>query len=290
MMQPINTLYSSGDGSLLFHGGYTSVRVWHNQQFVAECPGRLVGIARDGQTFLTYDKESKSFSAWQSDTGTQIAVSTLTPAGYAANQRYLIEANGLTLTFRDALGLELPKMHTMLQLEFGACDNWSLSPDGHLLAIAFIMDVGGQDTAWGMCFERGEDGQFQKKFDFPVNRFIYIPIVMFCEPYPLLAVSTPAATSLILTNGKPIRQFQCTGEFIAVSPVQQRHVLVHCGWKTWHFYEDEQKREIEESQKILAGAFHPGGNRIAILLKDHSIRIYDIETLAVVDELQAPER
>lgn len=106
MGQTTDTLRFSGDGSILFHGGYNSVRVWHNYQFVAECPGRLVGIAREGQNFLTYDKVSKSFSAWQSDTGTQIAVSTLKPADYAANQRYLIEANRLTLTFHDALRLK----------------------------------------------------------------------------------------------------------------------------------------------------------------------------------------
>lgn len=289
MGQTTDTLRFSGDGSILFHGGYNSVRVWHNYQFVAECPGRLVGIAREGQNFLTYDKVSKSFSAWQSDTGTQIAVSTLNPADYAANQRYLIEANRLTLTFHDALRLESSRTQIMSQSEYGVCDNWALSPDGRLLAIAFIMDVGGHDAAWGECFERNKEGTYKKKFEFDVNRFVYTPLVAFCDPYPLLAVSTPSAISLILTNGKPIRRFQGGGKFVLISPIKEDVVLLGHGWKTWRLYKGEQKQDVEEAQEILAGTFHPQGDQIAILLKDHSIRIYDVATLTLVDEMRGTE-
>lgn len=292
MGQTINILRFSGGGSLLFHGGYKSVRVWHNQQFVAECPGSLVGIARDGQTFLTYDKESKSFSAWQSNRGTQLAVSTLNPANYAANQRYLIEANRLTLTFHDALGLELPRTQIMSQSEYGVCDNWSLSPDGHLLAVAFVMDVGGHDAAWGECFERDEEGQFRKKYEFEVSRFVE-PFFSFCEPHPLLAmVVSPGSSKLVLpATGKPIRRL-AYGQWLAVNPINSDVIAVGQvgkGYVTWRLYNTQTQRDIQETQIVLAGVFHPQGDRITVLLKDHSIRIYDIEALALVNELQTPE-
>lgn len=227
MGQINNTLRFGGDGSTLFHGEYKSVRIWHNYQFVQECPGRLAGIARDGQTFLTYDKESKSFSAWQSMTGTQIARSTLNAEDYAANQRYLIETNGLTLTFHDALGLEPPRTHMMgVQSAYCACDNWALSPDGQLLAVAFVMDSGEHDAAWGECFEQNAAGQFQKKYKFEVSRFVE-PFLSFCDSHPLLAmVVSPGSSKLVLpATGKTIRRL-AYGQWLTVNPINPDVIAV----------------------------------------------------------------
>lgn len=291
MGQTTDTLRFGGDGSLLFHGGYKSVRIWHNQHFIAECPGRLVGISRDGQTFLTYDKESKSFSTWQSMTGTQITRSPLHAEDYAANQRYLIDANRLTLTFHDALGLEPPRTHMMGRSAYGACDNWALSPDGRLLAVAFVMDVAGHDAAWGECFERDEAGQFQKKYEFDVSRFVE-PFLSFCDSHPLLAmVVSPGSSKLVLpATGAVVRQV-AGGRWLAFSPTNSDIIAVGQvgkGYVTWRLYNTQTQHDIQEAQIVPAGAFHPSGNQIAILLKDHSIRIYDVATLALVDELQAP--
>lgn len=287
MPPSINRLRFSGDGSFLFQGDWESVRSWHNHQFVQECPGRLVGVARDDQTFLTYDKTNKSFSAWQSATGTQIKLSALSPDDYAANQRCLIEGNGLTLTFHDALGLEPPRTQTMSQEEYSTCDNWSLSSGGDLLVVAFYLDVEGHDSAWGECFERDETGTYKKKFGFGVDRFAFTPVVTFCEPHPLLAVSTYNAISLLLTNdGTRTHEFKGSGGFAAVSPVKRDVILLGSRLHTWQLYKGEQKQSIQEEQEILAGVFHPTGDHFAILLKDQTIRIYDVATLALADELR----
>lgn len=58
---------------------------------------------------------------------------------------------------------------------------------------------------------------------------------------------------------------------------------------TWRLYDAQTQRDVQETQKVLAGAFHPQGDQIAVLLKDHSVRIYDVATLALVGELQTPE-
>lgn len=294
MGETTDTLRFSGDGSILFHGGYKSVRIWNDYRFVQECPGRLVGIARDGQTFLIYDKESKSFSAWQSDTGTQLAVLTLNPADYAANQRYLIEANRLTLTFHDGLGIETPRQITFGDSRIGACDEWALSPDGNLLVVAFVLDDGeGHDAAWGECFERDEEGQFRKKYKFEVSRFVE-PFLSFCEPHSLLArVVSPASSDLVSPAAGAVVRRVAYGQWLTVNPINPDVITVGQvgkGYVTWRLYNTQTQHDIQETQIVLAGAFHPQGDRIAVLLKDHRIRIYDIETLALVDELQAPGR
>jgi hypothetical protein len=176
----------------------------------------------------------------------------------------------------------------MSQSEYGACDNWELSADGRLLAVAFVMDVAGHDAAWGECFERNEAGQFQKKYKFEVSRFAE-PFLSFCDSHPLLAmVVSPGSSKLVLpATGKTIRQL-AYGQWLTVNPTSPDVIALGHHYMDWRLYDDQTQRDVQETQKVLAGAFHPGGNQIVILLKDHSIRIYDVATLALVDELQAP--
>lgn len=287
-----NRLCFSSDGSYLLQSGYKSVRLWQAERLLAECPGRLMGMARDGQTFLTYDGPRATFAAWRSAAGTALELAQVDPAQYAANQRYYITRKGLTLTFHDALGREAAQDFTFPGSDYASCDNWALSPDGHLLAIAFFAEAGGHDAAFGQCFARHKAGHFERIFEFEVDRFVSTPVVAFCEPYALLAVSTPNSLSLFLTNGKLIREFDYElsgGKFIAIHPTKKEIGLLQYAHHTWRLFAGSRREDVQEAQSILDAAFHPDGKRVALLLNDQSIRFYDIETLALLAELRGPE-
>lgn len=286
-----NRLCFSSDGSYLLQSGYQSVRLWQAEHLLAECPGRLMGIARDGQTFLTYDGRRATFAAWRSATGAALALTQVDPAQYAANQRYTITGKRLTLTFHDALGREAAQEFTFPGSDYASCENWALAPDGHLLAIAFFAEAGGHDAAFGQCFARRGAGHFEGVFEFEVNRFVSTPFVAFCEPHALLAVSTPDSLSLFLTNGQLIREFEhetSGGDFIVIHPTKKEIGLLQYTHNTWRLYDGSRSQDVREAQSILDAAFHPDGQRVALLLNDQSIRLYHLETLALMAELRGP--
>jgi len=279
-------LHFSPDGKYIVHASTQSIRVWCERRYVGECPGSLVGMARDGQTLITRHLKAKTFHAWHVGTLTEVDISTLDPTQYSPNQRYYIEGNRLVLTFYDALGIEAPRTLDLGPGENSACDRWALSPDGTLLAVAFTFDAGGHDAAWGTCF----DAQGNKRFSFDISRFVFIPVVYFAEQFPLLAVSSDVYTiSLLLTSGKPVRRFKYQpqgGTFIAVSPYNQNLIALHVDKTVWRLYQGDRQREVTEQQAVLAVAFHPNGEHIASLTVDGAIHMYALETLQMLFELQ----
>lgn len=284
-------LHFSKDGRFLFHGSYASVRVWHDRMLVKELPGKLVGTSLDGKILIIYHQQFDRFSAWQSATGTPLPTRALHADQFAPNQRYYIKQKRLTLTFLDGLGQDPPQEYTFEDLTNTNCDNWSLSPDGKLLAVAFFFDIGGHDGAFGRCYEIDKRGQMQIAFKFEVDRFISTPVVDFCELYSALAVSTPDAISLFLSNGHKVDAFSYGtggGKFIAVSP-QRAMSVMHQTHSTWRLYRGSDRREVKEPRPILACAFRPDGQQIAFLLEDQSIRIYESETVALLAELSVPK-
>jgi hypothetical protein len=86
-----NRIVFSSDGSTLFHSARSGMVVLWNiaaAQVVARCQGYLIGIARDGHTFLTMSG-AETF-AWDMQTGSSVALNVVVPDQYARYQRTII--------------------------------------------------------------------------------------------------------------------------------------------------------------------------------------------------------
>lgn len=283
--KPSCTFCYSANGEYLFDGQYKAVRIWHHDRFVGECPGEFVGAARDGKTFLTYNPdEGKSCRAWQSHTGINLPISAVQPEHYAPNQRYFLERTVRPIVLRDALGREAPIQLDLDDRDYMMVDNWALSPDGNYLAVAFFFDVGGHDGAFGRVYARLNGSPFLPAFQFDVDRFISTPLVTSCDPHTLFAVSAETGRlSLITATGQyaasRIRYVGGGGRFLIVSPKTPRTWVVHYNSRTWRLVHENKNVDVAEDQPILAAAFHPSGEKIAILLENLRVAIYSMPSL-----------
>lgn len=270
----------SADGRYLFHIRPTAVRIWCEQQFVREHPGRFIGHAQDGRTFLTENWETKAISAWDSDSGAPIERSTIAPESFAVNQRTLIHHERLTLILHDALVDAPPRRLAFSdEHEHAGCDTWDLSADGTLLAVAFWIDVGGHDAAWGVCYALEGGDRLRKVFDFEVNRFANT-YVQFCDPHPLLVISdTQGALSVINTHtGHRVKRFRFDiprgGAFLCFSPTDSGIAAFHYTRDRWRLYHGSATRDIDEP--ALAAAFHPSGRQVVTALETNALHVHSV--------------
>jgi len=273
-----HVLSFSDDGRYLFHSKPGIVRIWREQQFVREHPGNLVGHARDGRTFLTVDWKSQTISAWDSDSGTALNRSTIAPDSYAVNQRTLIRSERRTLVLYDALIEEPPRRLSFSDIdEHSVCDTWDLSADGTLLAVAFWVDIGGHDAAWGTCYALEGGDRFRTVFSFEVNRFTN-SYVQFCDPHHLLVISDrqDALSAIKTTTGHRVKRFQFDmargGAFLRFSPTDSGIAALHFSRDRWRLYHGNATRDIDEP--ALAAVFHPLSGQVVTVVETDALHVH----------------
>ncbi|MGQ9909228.1 MAG: hypothetical protein ACUVS2_10385 [Candidatus Flexifilum sp.] len=274
-----HALSFSDDGRYLFHIRPTAVRIWREQQFVRQHPGRFVGHARDGRTFLTENWETKVISAWDSDSGAPIDRSAIAPDSYSVKQRTLIRQERLTLILHDALVDAPPRRITLDAHEHACIDTWDLSADGSLLAIAFWFDMHGHDAAWGNCYRLTGGDRIEHVFEFEVARFADT-YIQFCDPHRLLVISdSPSQRSVLNTStGHRVKRFQYElgkgGDFLCFSPVDANVAALHYNRDRWRLYNGSHARDIDEP--ALAAAFHPSGRQVVTAMETNALHVHTV--------------
>jgi WD40 repeat protein len=286
----LGKLRFSPDGTKLFHSTQNEVRVWgiREHAMLCQCPGLLVGISRDSQTFLTQSGQN-GFQAWSSSTGTQLNLAGINPNSYEQYQRSVLlpDNKTLILEIRDILNepasirlnINEIKGHTLLEI----FENWAMAPDGENIAVTLYGSEAGHDWTTGLCL--GLDGK--KRFGFGVNRFTGTPLLYFAEYHPLLAVETHHSLIEIfhLKTHKPIHrvsyQYNRESAFIRIGPQSDLLTIAIPDTASSFRVLPHLVGEgiISEPEPIIDVMFHPDGKQIASLLKNKKIRIYNLETL-----------
>lgn len=280
----------SPDGTKLFHSTKNELRVWGMKErtILCQCPGSLVGISRDSQTFLTQSAQN-IFHAWSGNTGAELNLTSIDPNSYDQSQRSVLLPDNKTqaLEIRDILNAQSSiclniieiKGHTLPEI----FENWAMAPDGENIAVTLYGSGAGHEWTTGLCI--GIDGK--KRFEFEVNRFTSRPLLYFAEYHPFLAIETRQnlITLYRLETGKPIQrvsyEYNRESDFIRIGP--QQDLLTMAIPDTQYSFRiypyPVEKGIITESEPVIDVTFHPDGKHIASVLKNKEVRLYRLETL-----------
>jgi len=229
----VKKLAFSPDGKKIIHSSKQETFVWSldSKSLVYKCSGSLFAISNDSQTFLTRD--DNTFQAWDNNTNTKLSLEEVNPDTYGRYERSLILADRKSKAFiiQDVLSI-----HPPVEIYFGdgmdSLDQWIISPDGKLIAIALY----------------------------------------FSEHHPLLAVNRSSGWISIyhLSNGKPIQRVgyqNSGGDFIRIGPQRSRTIAVHRSRDSFQIKQHKVRNGIiTEPEAVLDVAFHPNGQFIAAIL------------------------
>lgn len=261
------------------------IRLWNLSEGrkVATLPGeQLIGVTSDGQGMLTrFGYEDHQFHAYETHTGAAIERSALANAPFRFNQRYELRPHSKdkTLKILDGLGVDTPREIPFERME--DLHVLEISPDGGRFVAMHMFDVAGFEGGGGSCYDI--TGKELFKFH-QINYFASPPLVVFAEHHPLLSIEATQGEMTIydVLKRQPTHRLGFNpraGRFLAFSP--QMLIAYHNRPKTWCLIDGTTSKEIDEPDRITAGAFSQDGERLAVMLIDGRIRIYGIRNLAL---------
>ncbi len=294
------------DGATLLHSTRNkSVAVWAipSYQLRYICPGSLIGVSRNGQTFLTKSKDT--FDAWETATGKQCALDELDPQDYDLHQRAVASADELerTLQVQDLL---VPALSKTVYVNYAKArlDAWAVAPNNQDIVVIWYGDVAGHDWARGQCIDIARN---MTRYEFEVNRFQGEPAINFSAEHNLLVMSSDDGSCKVydLLRGRAIRQVWAEGSahfahVAAVSPQNQWLLAL----STWERSEESRsmlfsiqlqnteklirdgaivqhgkvERVIRETGPIDSLLFSPDGKYLASLVNEDAVHFWNAMT------------
>jgi WD40 repeat protein len=261
--------------------------------------GELVGVARDGASFLTYSDER--FLAWDSASGRLL--SGLPPAeGYAIDQRVFIrrEMMEMRLHLLDALDpgssrvYEVPSIRGYRSVKgtYGVLSA-TLSPGGERIVLVVAGEAGGHDWALGQVLDAATG---KHAYAFEVDRFFFDPRPAFSGAGTFVMPAPRREFRIYdVLSGEVVRHF-LLGSFNAV--VAFNPCNPHAVAADYFRYGDEGhlhyiqlidvgpptpgKRRgrpmLREPAPVDALCFTPDGRRLASLLANRRVHVWDLES------------
>lgn len=306
-----NRIVFSADGSTLFHSARSGMVVLWNiaaAQVVARCQGYLIGIARDGHTFLTMSG-AETF-AWDMQTGSSVALNVVDPDQYARYQRTIIRPASrgqLTVELIDGFDREPSRSlrinyTTPTRQAYFECIEF-LPTNHHLLAVIYGEEAG-HSWARGVCVDSTSG---HVTYSFPVNSFLTSPPFNVSIQHGVFAMSSRQRCFAVYDyrSGRALREVWLPtigGGAIAIHPSSPWLVAVNQHTARFRdqilFLNIEQltpngatmmvgkiEREIAESGEVAEMVFHPPGDHLASLLTSEEIHLWNVETGMLVGSL-----
>jgi WD40 repeat protein len=227
------------DGATLLHSTQSkNVAVWAIPDYRLRytCPGSLIGVSRNGQTFLTKSKDA--CDAWETATGKRCALDELNPKDYDLHQRTVTSADELKMILQ-VQDLLVPALSTTIYVNYPKdchprLDAWAVAPNNQDIVVTYCGDVGGHDWAHGQCIDIARS---KKRFELEVDRFQGEPVINFSAEHNLLVMSSDDGSCKVydLLRGIAIRQVWVEeahfAHVAAVSP-QNQWLLALSTWET----------------------------------------------------------
>lgn len=294
----------AADGAILLHSKTSNtVAVWSvpHHQLESIHPGILIGVSRDGQTFLTHHQEG--FSAWNISTGLEVALQNLNPASYELCQRCLVSGNmfEMTLRIQDALAPSPPRVYRvpyspsyLTEASTFGIVSWAIAPGDRCILVTVFGEGGGHEWAVGQCIDIATGMQ---RYEFDVDHFLFKPSFNFSAEHGLFVMRSDSRSLKIynISTGKVIRRF-CADSFdchAAVSPKNKWLVALDVyayskESRSRSFYinlidvqergRSNTKLAINESQPVEDLLFSPNGQYLASVLSDDTVHLWNATT------------
>lgn len=297
-------------GTTLFHSSRDNlVEVWDVASWkcrYAIHPGVLIGISRDGETFLTH-RAHRHYQAWDTATGSELVLASISPETYQFHQRTTIftDSPELTLQVYDVLekrpsqAIDIPSEGMPVDIHDPELQpilwNWAIAPNDRYIAVVLLGGFGGHDWAAGQCIDLNTGKQV---YTFEVDRFLDCSPIYFSDKHNLMiSGGSTWFTSYDLTTGKRFRKIWVGGDggsIVSTSPTKRWLVATNAasdrelpGSRPSNIRlidtrssssRGKVKRVIEGAEQIEDLAFHPDGKHIASLLESGKILIWNIIT------------
>ena len=292
-------------GTVLLHSSSKMVTVWNtvSSRLRYTCPGSLVGISHDGETFLTRHT-ADSFSVWEINTGTELALEHVVPETFQLYQRIiaLADQQQLSLQIRDVFDahsfpmIQIPRTPSEASSE-ASIENWRMAPNDQYIATVIGGSAGGFDWSRGYCIDLDSG---RPVFEFEANPYLRpAPIYFSAEHWFLISGGAGYFWLYEFRKDFPCRKItlssdnhyipQSGGSIVSVSPKNKWLVAVNSTDPARNLLSGiqladvsqsfaEVKRTIRESVPIVDIQFHPDGEHIASLLNNGEIHIWDTIT------------
>jgi hypothetical protein len=299
-----NRIVFSSDGSMLLHTTHSStVALWNiaAAELVARCPGYLVGVARDGHTFLTSTGDQTL--AWDAHDGSSVPLNLINPDHYARSQCTIVRwaSDGrLTLQLADCFGRE---PHRSLHIAYAAPTRQAffeccalLPANDRLLAVIYGEEAGHSWTR-GVCVDSTSGRVI---YSFPVSSTLTSPPFNVAAQHSVFAISRQLRCFVLYDyrSGRALREVWLPapgGDAIGVHPNSPWLVAVSQHTAEYRdrvlFLNIEQltpsgavlqlgkvEREMVESGTIAELVFHPRGDELASLLTSEQIHLWHVGT------------
>jgi WD40 repeat protein len=219
----------AADGAILLHSKTSNtVAVWSvpHRRLESIHPGILIGVSRDGRSFLTHHQEG--FSAWTIPTGLPLALRNLNPGSFKLNQRCLVSGDmfGMTLRIQDALDPSPPRVYRVPHspsylTEAGTYGiiSWAIAPSDRCILVTVSGEGGGHEWALGQCIDIATGTQ---RYEFDVNHFLFKPSFNFSGEHGLFVMGSDSRNLKMYntSTGRIIRKFRADSYvgLAAVSP------------------------------------------------------------------------
>ncbi|GAB4171020.1 MAG: hypothetical protein Fur005_32710 [Roseiflexaceae bacterium] len=283
----------------------TNITIWEctRGEVRGMCAGRLLGVARDGQTLLTQELPYQ-FRAYRSTDGQAIGLPAVQQydldqrcAVYGTAQRAGVRA---ALHVVDALGGAEP-IAIPLSLSRGEwIDNWALAPGVPYLFYTVSGEAEGHDWANGQVIDLRscERVQFGQHPFFAVSRFLSpMPLAFSAEHHLMISSHQNRFDIYQLPGGQHLKELLIGdggGDVVAfhpqhawllainIEPIQQRdrekRAVALIDTRQEQREQQEQRRlMLPLAERIVALAISPDGQYIAARLKQGMLVVWSAE-------------
>jgi WD40 repeat protein len=293
-------LIFTSEGTTLFQVSASCVNVWdiNRGQLRYICPGSLIGIARSNETFLTRPAKN-IFKAWETATGRELPLDSITPESYAFHQRVVTQVKPPTLQILDVLK-QIVTHEISLPHGFSQA---TLAPNDQYIVVVSEIDMVGHDFAIGECIDLNTG---KVVYNFEAARCLSQTPLFFSVEHNLLIVGGIGNGKFALydlATGECLREVWASlngGEVVRVNPKNKWQVAIKVGKSIrltdlheppsdkQSYYKGKVERTIKEIERIKGIAFHPNGELLASLLTRGEIHLWNVRVGELHKSLLVP--
>jgi WD40 repeat protein len=292
----IRYLFFSSDGKKLFLAQKNSISVWDADtcNSILSCYGSLIGISLNEQICLTYSKE-KSVVAWDLAVGGVMDFNELAYQDFPYHQRVILSHdNCCTLLVQDIFFPEQsPKRIPLHEQLYYRAPILKIPQSGYVLVNTW-WDAGFVEGSTLLCYDvetgtivLSKNGGYENAPVFSPEHGLLIVGDNIFDTFSGEKIKT-------VKHSSPIRSVSLDPKNLSrlAIAVRRRLELVELGIrpdKTVPLLERnsiQTEKIIRESAVITDVAFHPDGKRVACILINGSLHIWDITTNQIISENQ----
>jgi WD40 repeat protein len=290
----VPALHFTPNDSILVYENAHHLQFWHLQdhRLLHQHDGTLLAIAKHGRSFLLYTSHGTT-EAYDSLTGAQIPIQSISPEAYTAGQLYKLRPERTSVEVTDVLRNEVIRSFHLADFlkTVGNQDSFSnvcLSQDGSFIAVT----IAGDSTwgEWALGYYLPLMGKLH--FEFSVNPFANHPILEMAGNYLLVESAAQEHALWDMQTGNKQQRFSSINAkaakyLLAVNTVEVPPIIAL--WVDPHhvtlYQTGALRTRLTAPQEILHAEFLPDNHQIALLLENKTVVFHDWRTGKYKDSL-----